>query len=69
MAKVMGAKITITLLAGILLSVTGCAAGSAVLGAGSAISSEIRIQKLEDRIKQNEVIIDFLLDERELHIK
>jgi hypothetical protein len=63
MAKVMGAKINITLLAGILLSVTGCAAGSAVLGAGSAISSEIRLQKLEDRIKQNEVIIDYLLEQ------
>ena len=59
----MGAKINITLLAGILLSVTGCAVGSAVVGAGSAISSEIRIQKLEDRVKQNEIIIDYLLEQ------
>ena len=65
----MGAKIKLILLTGIVCVTSGCAVGSAVMGAGSVISSEIRFQKLEDRLKQNEVIIDFLLDEREYDIK
>jgi hypothetical protein len=63
MAKVMGAKINITLLAGILLLGTGCALALPLAGAGSAVRSEIRVQKLEARVKQNEIIIDYLLEQ------
>ena len=63
MAKVMGAKINITLLISILLLGTGCALALPLAGAGSAVRSEVRVQRIEDRLESNERIIDYLLEQ------
>tara|TARA_R110000737_G_scaffold345466_1_gene374041 strand:+ start:321 stop:524 length:204 start_codon:yes stop_codon:yes gene_type:complete len=63
MAKVMGAKINITLLISISLLATGCALALPLAGAGSAVRSEVRVQRIEDRLESNERIIDYLLEQ------
>ena len=47
----------------ICLLMQGCALALPLAGAGSAVRSEVRVQKIEKRILELEKIMDYLIQE------